>query len=584
MAKSAHNLWYGTTSRSDISGGAAWTYDANRPHAVTAAGTNTYTYDGNGNMLTRNGSSVWWLPFNKPRAIFSDTNSYTFYYDTNRNRVLETVIEDGTMRSLVKVGSLYEEVYNDGVKSYRLSIPTPAGFIGVWSVGDLGESRTYNHNDMLGSVGIITNESGTVQQEYAYDPWGAPRNASNWTALSVWPDYKNDRGYTGHKMLEGLELVHMNGRIYDPAIGRFLTADPFIQFSGNSQSYNRYAYTLNNPLRYTDPSGHFVFSLTVGALLAANGGVNLGVYVTCMVWAGMADAMMAGASGEDILKAGAISGAQAFIGAKVAGGIGGIFKGTAWGGGQITLKATMHELARALAHGVSQGAISELTGGDFGSGFYGGAFGSFAGHAADAAGLDGFSGFAVATLVGGTSAEIGGGKFANGAISAAVTHLFNQMGEKNEAQSEETERYTVLLAEDLANMHPTIDGEVSELTYLEHVQNAASELNLAAQEAGVNLKFTVDTFSSPQELKALLVQYDGTTISGFVGVHGDPNITQNLVRYPNGQIMTSVDHKRLVYGSSNRFFTTHCNPRDGELNPNQWIEPKIKAMWNEIHQ
>ena len=49
----------------------------------------------------------------------------------------------------------------------------------------------------------------------------------------------------------------MNGRIYDPTLGRFLQADPHIQAPENSQSFNRYSYVLNNPLSYTDPSGYF---------------------------------------------------------------------------------------------------------------------------------------------------------------------------------------------------------------------------------------------------------------------------------------------------------------------------------------
>lgn len=53
-------------------------------------------------------------------------------------------------------------------------------------------------------------------------------------------------------------VVHMNGRIYDPLLGRFLSADPVVQFPNDLQSYNRYSYTLNNPLRYTDPGGHSV--------------------------------------------------------------------------------------------------------------------------------------------------------------------------------------------------------------------------------------------------------------------------------------------------------------------------------------
>ncbi|MDN3579131.1 RHS repeat-associated core domain-containing protein, partial [Chitinimonas viridis] len=64
-----------------------------------------------------------------------------------------------------------------------------------------------------------------------------------------------DRGFTGHEMLDELDLVHMNGRIYDPLVARFLSADPLIQDPEHSQSYNRYTYVWNNPTNMTDPTG-----------------------------------------------------------------------------------------------------------------------------------------------------------------------------------------------------------------------------------------------------------------------------------------------------------------------------------------
>ena len=64
------------------------------------------------------------------------------------------------------------------------------------------------------------------------------------------------RGYTGHEHLEALDLINMDGRIYDPKLGQFLSADIVVQNAGNSQSYNHYSYCLNNPLKYTDPSGY----------------------------------------------------------------------------------------------------------------------------------------------------------------------------------------------------------------------------------------------------------------------------------------------------------------------------------------
>jgi len=56
-------------------------------------------------------------------------------------------------------------------------------------------------------------------------------------------------------MLDQLDLVHMNGRIYDPLMARFLSADPMIQDPAHSQSYNRYTYVWNNPTNLTDPTG-----------------------------------------------------------------------------------------------------------------------------------------------------------------------------------------------------------------------------------------------------------------------------------------------------------------------------------------
>ncbi|WAJ70326.1 RHS repeat-associated core domain-containing protein [Catenovulum adriaticum] len=64
------------------------------------------------------------------------------------------------------------------------------------------------------------------------------------------------KGYTGHEMLDDNRLIHMNGRVYDPNIGRFLSAEILVQAPTNSQSYNRYSYVWNNPLSMVDPSGY----------------------------------------------------------------------------------------------------------------------------------------------------------------------------------------------------------------------------------------------------------------------------------------------------------------------------------------
>ena len=97
----------------------------------------------------------------------------------------------------------------------------------------------------------------------AYDPFGS-RRASDWTramtdtertTLAGEAPQRTARGYTGHEHLERTGLIHMNGRVYDPAIGRFLSPDPIVADASFSQGWNAYSYALNSPLSYSDPSG-----------------------------------------------------------------------------------------------------------------------------------------------------------------------------------------------------------------------------------------------------------------------------------------------------------------------------------------
>jgi RHS repeat-associated protein len=115
----------------------------------------------------------------------------------------------------------------------------------------------YFHTDHLGSVTAITDETGLVVERLAYDAWGK-RRFTNGTAdvNDTVVGLTTDRGYTEHEELDELGIIHMNGRIYDPYIGRFMSADPTIQAPYELQSHNRYAYVMNNPLLYTDPSGY----------------------------------------------------------------------------------------------------------------------------------------------------------------------------------------------------------------------------------------------------------------------------------------------------------------------------------------
>jgi len=112
--------------------------------------------------------------------------------------------------------------------------------------------------DESGNIITHTDENGIVVKvgRFAYDPWGARRNPNDWRQKDLRVKWIVNRGYTGHEHLDAFGIINMNGRVYDPATGMFFSPDPYVQAPGNWVNYNRYGYCMNNPLKYTDPSGN----------------------------------------------------------------------------------------------------------------------------------------------------------------------------------------------------------------------------------------------------------------------------------------------------------------------------------------
>jgi RHS repeat-associated protein len=135
--------------------------------------------------------------------------------------------------------------------------------------GAVNRTTTYLHRDHLGSVDTVTSEAGTVLVRMSFDAHGNRRAAmtsqgSAWSARLTYAGNtatveglraQHNRGFTDHEMLDNVGLIHMNGRVYDPVIGRFLSVDPVFQFPENTQSLNPYSYVRNSPLSATDPTG-----------------------------------------------------------------------------------------------------------------------------------------------------------------------------------------------------------------------------------------------------------------------------------------------------------------------------------------
>lgn len=115
--------------------------------------------------------------------------------------------------------------------------------------------------DNLGSITGIFDKDGNKVFAASYDAWGKQTVTLSKDNMDLLL-----RGYCGHDMLNEFDLINMKGRLYDPVLGRFLSPDNYVQMPENSQNFNRYSYCLNNPLKYTDPSGELFFFTIFGAV------------------------------------------------------------------------------------------------------------------------------------------------------------------------------------------------------------------------------------------------------------------------------------------------------------------------------
>ena len=452
-------------------------------HAVTSvsggdlAPVTSYTYDNNGNMTgrtvgTNSTVTARWTSFNKPSSLFNDfQNGSTFTYDINNNRITQISRTASSAKKKIYIAGMEQEETASNPaemleanlewehKKTRIFISTPSGLVGVHvqTPGATSQSpnsieRKYFHTDHLGSIVAVTGEkTGDAASElarYSYDAWGRQRNAGDWAKFSQSEignqnsEMSANRGFTGHEMLDNLGLVHMNGRIYDATLGRFLSADPQVQYPGDLQNYNRYTYVNNNPLRFVDPSGYGFFS-SIGKFFSKIGNffkkywkviVVVAIAVVCAIvapyllglegfWAGVVGGFAGGFAGGfsgTLLNGGSLlqafrAGLEGAAWGAVAGAAGGYINGLKFGLESIKWINT----CRALAHGLTGGVISYAQGSSLESGFLSGFAGGMAAGNFKSLGGKMFAG----AIVGGCASVIGGGKFENGAVTGAFTAL-----------------------------------------------------------------------------------------------------------------------------------------------------------------
>ena len=239
----------------------------------------TFVYDGAGNLTNYNTRTITYNAHNKAIQMSGGGVTVKEAYGGDDNRVVQIMTDGTTTTRTVYVGlggtgkSMFERVTTtvgatSGVQYTNFIYAGDAHGGNAFAVRVMGSdgsttSTRYLTFDHLGSTtavsdekGHIASETGSDTQLLGYDPWGARRQPDQLPPSMGYSPSPGNRDFTGQETIPTIGLINMNGRVYDFALGRFLSPDPVIQAPDDLQNWNRYSYALNNPLRYTDPTGY----------------------------------------------------------------------------------------------------------------------------------------------------------------------------------------------------------------------------------------------------------------------------------------------------------------------------------------
>jgi RHS repeat-associated protein len=416
------------------------------PHAVmsTSGGavTTSFTYDPNGNQTSGLGRSISYTSYNKPASITQGSSTLFFSDDIDHQR-FKQVAPEGTTLYFDAFG-VHAELFVSGTSRWYDFIGSGGSMVGMRVLDPANTVTTrYFHTDNLGSIAVVTNESGAVVERDSYDAWGKRRFPNGADDPSGSLTSQTTRGFTGQEELTDVGLVHLNGRVYDPLVGRMMSADPFVPDPMNGQAWNRYSYVINNPLALTDTNGYCFlgmcswghaistfFGRTFGVLfkrvpilgeLFEIGAVGLctvlGGGPACALAAFASSSFVAGVTGGNLsyaLQAGFMAAWQALA-----------FFGIGEFTGHAPLFGTDEYFENVAGHALV-GCVSAVgSGGKCGSGALAGGITSAAAPLINGRGI---ASLVANSALGGLASVAGGGKFANGAITGAFGYLFNACG------------------------------------------------------------------------------------------------------------------------------------------------------------
>ena len=405
----------------------------------------------------------------------------------------------------------------------------------------------YLHSDNLGSVVAYSDESGKLAEELSYDAWGRRRAPETWDYYSLSSDSisEYDKGFTGHDHIDMFNLVNMEGRMYDPLVGRFLSPDPIVQMPEYTQSLNRYAYCVNNPLSLTDPTGYSWIGDTFSALVGIAVGLETGGFG---IYGAVIGGMAGGASSA--LVNSLINGANLMQTAK------NTFTGGFWGGvsgfANFEIGNLENVYMKIAAHSVSEGAMEGIRGGHFEHGFFTGMASATGGAALNGGMCDRLSAaerVAVNAALGGIVSEIGGGKFASGAMTAAYVMMFNELkhgGLYYRQLKEAIEIYKAMKEQypNPSDFYESLGGSIAEDATKNpqfYENTCAARLSQALNEIGIKIPYIKgQTFQGSNNkyyfMRAIDMKNYFVKIWGLPKVISRPNIMKNGIVFQSGFI------------------------------------------------
>ncbi len=187
---------------------------------------------------------ITYTPSGMASRITEGDKQIDFTYGPDDQRRI-SVYTDGEDETTTIYGDGYERITDGSGTRNKYYIGSPNGLVAIV----IGNNVYFTITDHLGSItGLVDQSCQNMVEEASFDAWGRRRNPSNWTYENIPEPVYLTRGFTGHENLYQFGLINMNGRMYDPALGRFLSPDNYVQLPFHTQSYNRYSYCLNNPL------------------------------------------------------------------------------------------------------------------------------------------------------------------------------------------------------------------------------------------------------------------------------------------------------------------------------------------------